>query len=194
MARHSMPYIKANDLFEEARERYEQTSPRWRNKWWEVICDIWERCAEWHNKYELDKITKKVIERVKQVIDGIIEKVPINYAKGTKLCYLFKFYDANGVLLFSKVGTTERGILVRIKEEMRKYKKSGFNVKGVAIESVIDCGEIPPEGPESAARSYFIAKNPKSFTKNDRFSRFDISVNEFNNCVNNYLQNQCAGG
>lgn len=136
--------------------------------------------------YLLDEARKKFCSKVKKVIEGIVEKVPIIFGKGTKLCYLFKFYDSNSNLLFSKIGTTERTIMARIKEEIRSYQKR-YDVLGVVIESVIDCGDIPPEGAESYARSEFIKRNPASYAKNDRFLGYDIPVEEFNSLVLGYL-------
>ena len=182
----SMAYIEENNLFEEAKERYENTTKRWKSSWWSVICNIYDKCAEWRKKYELDKINLVIIERVKRAFEGIINKVKITFAHGTKQCYLFKFYDRDGNLLFSKIGMTERTVEARLKEEIRNYKKS-FDVCGVVVESVIDCKEIPAEGAESHLRGYFIKKYPQNYVKNDRFVGIDIDVNEFNEVVNNYL-------
>ena len=181
-----MNYVKKHGLFEEAKERYENTTNRWKDQWWAVICEIWDTCHEWRDKYELDKIAKTIIEKVKKVINGIIEKVPIVFAKGTKLCYLFKFYDENGDLLFSKVGTTERTIMRRLREEIRYYQKGGFNVYGATIESVFDTGDIEPEGAQDFAKGYFIKKFRNCYIRNDRFA-CDIDVDEFNNLISNYL-------
>ena len=180
-------YMIKNNLFEEAYASYEKCrSNRWLGKWWETVCTIYDSCRTWRNKYLLNRDERTVIKRVKEIIEGIIEKVPIIFGNGTKLCYLFKFYDSEGNLLFSKIGTTERAILQRLKEEIRKYKKS-FDIYGVVIESVWDCGDIPPEGAESFVRAHFIKNNPTSYVKNDRFLKYDISVAEFNDCVKAYL-------
>ena len=187
MATNSMQYVKENNLFEEAKERYEKTSRRWKAQWWAVIEDIYNRCKEWRAKYILENET--VLERIKKTISGIVEKVPIIFAKGSKLCYLFKFYDSDGNLLFSKIGTTARTITTRLKEEIKQYSKN-YDIEGVVIESVIDCGDIPPEGAESEARAKFIQQCPSSYIKNDRFLEFDIAVEDFNNCILSYL-NKC---
>lgn len=156
-------------------------------------CDLlgyaWSTIRNYTYKYYylLEKAKEKFCTVVKKIICGIVEKVPIVFAKGTKLCYLFKFYDSKGDLLFSKVGTTERRLLTRLKEEMRSYDKAGYDIYGVTIESVFDCGTAPPEGAESFARAEFIARNPKSFIKNDRFYQYDIPTEDFNNCVISYL-------
>ena len=156
------------------------------------MCDLlgyaWNTIRNYQYKYAylLEKAKEKFCTIVKEIIKGIVEKIPIVFGKGTKVCYLCKFYDSNGNLLFSKVGTTERTVMTRIKEEMRKYGKQ-FDVCGAVIESVFDCGALPPEGAESAVRSYFIKKYPQAYIKNDRFMGIDINVDDFNSCVKNYL-------
>ena len=77
--------------------------------------------------------------------------------------------------------------MTRLNEEWRRYEKSGYDIWGVEIESVFDCGNTPPEGAESCARAEFIARNPKSFIKNDRFIGYNIPVEDFNDCVSTYL-------
>lgn len=101
------------------------------------------------------------------------------YEKGTNQAYLFKFYDGDGNLIFSKVGTTVRTVQVRIKEEIRQYRKNGFDVQTAVIESVFDCEDMPPEYFESYVRARYIAKSRKSYKVNDRFIQYDISVKEF---------------
>ena len=173
-------------MFEEAKARYEKTTKQWKEKWWNTICEIWEKFEKWQKLYRLDRVTKVVLKIAQYASDRIVTKVPIVFAKGTKLCYLFKFYDSEGNLLFSKVGTTEDTIKSRLSAEIRSYSKK-HPVEYAIVESVIDCGDIPPEGAESATRALFIRKVPKSFIKNDRFFGYDIDVKEFNTCVKNYL-------
>lgn len=144
----------------------------------------------WKFSHLLEEACKKFCSVVKEIILGIVEKVPILFAKGTKLCYLFKFYDGNGDLLFSKVGTTERTIKKRISEEINYYNNHGIDVWGATIESVFDTGDLEPEGAQDYVKSYYIKKYRNTYIKNDRF-RCDLDVNEFNELISNYL---CAQG
>lgn len=105
------------------------------------------------------------------------------FAKGINQVYLFKFYDNDGNLIFSKVGTTTRTIEIRIKEEIRQYTKSGFTIGRATVESVFDCGGVPPEGLESFIRWTFILRARKTYKVNDRFIGYDISTKEFNKFV-----------
>lgn len=194
MVNPTMAEMKREGLFEDAKEKYENTSKSWKKRWWAVVCEIWENFTEWQEKYDLNmdtmtiikKTIKKIVSRTKKNCAKIIEKVPVVFAKGTKICYLFKFYDSNGELLFSKIGTTERTVGRRLNEEISQYSKK-YDINKAVVESVFDCGTIHPEGAESAARAEFIMQNPTSFIKNDRFLGFDIKVEDFNNCVQNYL-------
>ena len=99
----TMSEMRENGLFEDAKEKFENTSKSWKKRWWTVVCDIWDNFVQWQEKYDLDrvamtiitKVVKKIIKRARKTRDDIIEKVPVVFAKGTKLCYLFKFYDDN---------------------------------------------------------------------------------------------------
>lgn len=186
----SMEDCRKMGAFEEAKMRYENTNKRWKNAWWQVLCDIWDTFVEWQERYCLDKIEKTIEAIVKKRRSrpraDIIEKVPIIFAKGTKLCYLFKFYDFDGNLIYSKVGTTEGTIRRRLSDELRSYRKNGDPIAYAVIESVINTSHYWPEGAESCARAAFIKKYNEYFIKNDRFT-WDIDVNEFNRVVANYL-------
>lgn len=133
----------------------------------------------------LEKAKERFFSGIKEVVSGIVKKCAIVFGKGTKLCYLFKFYDSDGNLLFSKIGKTIRNIQTRAREEIEDYRKN-YDIKGVIIESVIDCGDVNPELAESQARSFFGQRYKGTFRSKDRFL-YDIPTEEFNECVNNYL-------
>jgi hypothetical protein len=105
----------------------------------------------------------------------------------TEKCYLFKFYGENNTLLFSKIGTTTRSPMARLKEEIKGYRRSRFLINKVEVCAVIDCGNIPAEGAESILRATFIKQFPNSFKKNDRFFGVDIPTETFKNIVEGYL-------
>ena len=179
--------------FEGAKERYEATSRRWKSAWWDVLCDIWDNFTKWQSKYSLDKVAMTIIEIVEKVAKkrksrpraDIIEKVPIIFAKGTKLCYLFKFYDSNGELVYTKVGTTERTIRERLSEELRQYRKNN-DISHATVESVFDTGDLFPEGVQDYIKGIWMRKYNKYYVRNDRFT-CDIPTDDFNNLVAGYL-------
>ena len=128
-----------------------------------------------------------LLEQAKRFFCHVTKKVKKVLRGGKQLVYLFKFYDSDGKLICSKVGTTTRLPEERLKEEIKYYQKHGIPVADTEICSVIDCGAIPCEGAESATRAAFIHKFPDAFCKNDRFFGVDIPTRTFNQIVKNYL-------
>jgi len=133
---------------------------------------------------------KNLLEEAKKLFQKV-EIVIISKAKnlgkvGEEKCYLFKFYEDNKIL-FTKVGTTTRETMTRLKEEIKSYTRSGFKITKVIIENVVNCGSIPAEGLESFCRAKFMLKYPNTFKKNDRFMGVDIPVEYFNNLTKMYL-------
>lgn len=150
---------------------------------------------------EIQKWTGYAVSTIKGYIkkfSGLLEKacktfyhVTLKVKKvlrgGKQLVYLYKFYNENGELICSKVGTTTRLPEQRLKEEIKYYKKRGIPVASADICSVIDCGVYPAEGAESVTRAAFIHRYPDAFKKNDRFFGVDIPTMTFNKIVKNYL-------
>lgn len=99
--------------------------------------------------------------------------------------YLFKFYTENEII-FSKIGTTAKNCLQRLKDEIRYYTKRGFNITKVEICEIIDCGETPAESYESYLRALFIKKFPNTWKKNDRFFGISIPVDIFTKLCTEY--------
>ena len=128
-----------------------------------------------------------LLEKAQATFYRITQKVKKVLRGGKQLVYLYKFYDAFGKLICSKVGTTTRLPEQRLKEEIKYYQKHDIPVDHAEICSVIDCGAIPAEGAESITRAAFIRKHPEAFCKNDRFFGVDISTRAFNKIVNDYL-------
>ena len=128
-----------------------------------------------------------LFEQAKKIFYHVTKKVKAVLRGGRQLVYLFKFYDSDGKLICSKVGTTTRLPEQRLAEEVKYYQKHGVPVGSTEICSVIDCGAIPCEGAESATRAAFIHKYPDAFHKNDRFFGVDIPARVFNAIVKRYL-------
>lgn len=100
-------------------------------------------------------------------------------------CYLFRFYDENKNLVCSKVGTTTRKVVQRLKEELRT--KTYADCRFAIIDRVYDCGDIPAEGLESRIRAEYIKKYPNSFKKNDRFINTYFDLKEIDKIVKEYF-------
>ena len=133
-----------------------------------------------------------LLDKAKKIFYHVTKKAQAVLRGGKQLVYLFKFYDSDGKLICSKVGTTTRLPEQRLQEEVKYYQKHGIPVADTEICSVIDCGTIPCEGAESITRAAFIRKFPDAFHKNDRFFGVDIPVRTFNQIVKNYLAEEIA--
>ena len=180
--------LRDND-FVEALSRLENTSIQWVAHWWECCCTIFERNPYLANQYRKDRInfTFRPIENRGKLI-------PIYYYNGKEIytngvvdlldsvankCYLFRFFDADDNLVYSKVGTSTRKVIDRIKQELRSYEKKG--VVSCVVDRVYDCGDKPPEGMESYFRAMYIRDCPQDFVKNDRFFRTAFDLEQADN-------------
>lgn len=182
-------YIEHND-FEGALERFNETTKQWKRHWFETCETIAKNCIEWTKKYILDPISLS-IETAKEIIkytktrrcSGFI--IPMNYlsdcgedVKGQQTLYLFKFYNSNHEIIFSKIGTTKVSVNERLRQEVAEYLKK-FDVASVDVCKIYDCGEMPAESYESFLRATLIKKYPNTWHKNDRFFGVNIPTETF---------------
>lgn len=184
-------YYVQNDDFEGALERFRATSKRWKAYWFDVCAQIAENCAEWAKRYIIDPIAQTIEEKIKVARarrDFQIDTQGLDLLDDAKeKCYLFRFFDADGNRICSKVGTTTRKVIQRLKEELSSdtYRKMG--AVSAVIDRVYDCGDYPAEGLESQFRALYILKHPESFKKNDRFIFQDFDLEEADKIVSNYF-------
>lgn len=114
-------------------------------------------------------------------------KIPMNFlpgcgddVPGQKTVYLIKFYtDNREIPVFSKIGTTERTVEKRLRDEIAYYRKRGFDIRSTDICKIVDCGTGKPERLESFLRSVFMGKYGEAWRKNDRFFGIDIPIDYF---------------
>lgn len=100
--------------------------------------------------------------------------------KDSPQVYLAKFYTNNDEIpKFSKIGTTEKSVEMRIRQEIADYFKKGFELTRVEICKILPTGYLPPEAYESYLRAILNKKYYKNFQKNDRFFDTDISTEIF---------------
>lgn len=83
--------------------------------------------------------------------------------------YLFRFYDSHYNFVCSKVGTTTRKVLQRLREELSSDTYKKLDCTYAIIDRVYNCSERPAEGLESFIRAEYIRLHPGAFKKNDRF-------------------------
>ena len=181
MAKSCSVYITQND-FEGCLERFETSLNRWKSHWFETLTIIYNNSKEWAEKYILDPITqtvKKLTEKIISVCSfGNIDFIgckPIE-TDGIEQFYILELLDNNNNLIWSKVGTTTRRTMKRMREHLDYYKKN--DVKKINVLRLWDCGEDPAECYESFFRAYYIKKYPGTFNKNDRFTKVKFDLNE----------------
>ena len=163
--------------FLSALENLLNTTPRWAREWYGVCCEIYEADEQLATQFRKDE-ANQTFYRYSITADDR----PIWYYNdkeiwtngnidlmdwATEKCYLFRFYDEDDALVFSKVGTTTKKVLDRLKREMKEYEK--FGVVKAVIDRVYNCGNYPAEGLESLIRNVYIQEHPTAFHKNDRF-------------------------
>lgn len=191
----SMSWYVANNDFEGAVERFESTNARWKGAWFDTCEQIFKKCKEWATSYILNPIEKTIKKIVKIVTPRktkysetiqILEGVDL-LDEANEKCYLFRFLNDENEMVCSKVGTTTRKVLQRLKEELRSNTYKNLGCTKAIIERVYDCGDIPAEGLESYFRAKYIKKYPDSFKKNDRFMNQFFDLCEADNIVQEYF-------
>ena len=160
-----------NDL-EGAISRLNTTTPRWYEKWFEVCKEIYNASKKWAKLYILDPIAKTIkklvaLPKTKKPGIDVAEGCSLETA-GTEKCYLIEFFDENDNSICSKVGTTTRTVLERIREELNSKTYKSMGAVRCVIHRIYDCGNIPAEGLESYFRAKYIRKYPESFI-NEKF-------------------------
>lgn len=115
---------------------------------------------------------------------GIKFECPDITDKDSEKFYLIRAFNAEGERVFSKVGTTIREMLIRMKEHLKAYKDLG--IVQIVVDRIWDCGNIPAEGYESWFRAWYIRKWPDKFSKNDRFFDVDFDLEEAQNIFTQY--------
>lgn len=132
-----------------------------------------------------NKVTKSEAVSVNKTIHPNIEFICPDVSKDSDKFYLIRAFKADGTRVFSKVGTTIREILIRMKEHLRAYANLG--VVRIVVDKIWDCGNIPSEGVESWFRALYIRKWPEKFNKNDRFFDVDFDLEEAENLFKQYI-------
>ena len=187
--------IAEND-FLAALENLHRTTSHWMSHWFQGCLQIMENDPNWKARFvpdyeylDFSPVTADNIDfhqvwyhNGKEIlVNGDIDLLDEVEQK----CYLFRFFDSNNQLVCSKVGTTTKPILIRIKSELREYAK--LDVCTCVIDRIYDCGELPAEGMESYFRAEYIRKHPQAFKKNDRFVSVAFDLIEADHICRSYL-------
>lgn len=191
--------VNEND-FLSALENLETANGRWASHWYNCCMEIMENDPRWKAQFEPDaefyefhpitahgKTAQTNFHSIwfyngKEILtNGRVNLLD----EADQKCYLFRFFDTEGNLVCSKVGTTTKPILIRIKSELREYEK--LNVVSCVIDRIYDCGHLPAEGMESKFRCEYIRRHPEAFRKNDRFFSVAFDLEEADRICSAYL-------
>ena len=173
--------IIANNDFEQAKEKFENTTPRWKKYWFDCCKQIMENCKEWAKKYIIDPINM-IIQPIANVIKKIKPK-----KEGTSNTYLIKMFDENGSWIFTKIGKAND-----IKKRMLDFRNHEYKRDGVIISNteVIKSYELPNDDLaqilESFMRNYFRKNKTEEYHPNDRFDAFEPTEEDLKTFENYY--------
>ena len=191
--------IAEND-FMSALENLEHANKRWANYWFNCCLKIMEQDPHWKAQFTPDEEYCEFHPVTAHGKTAQTDFCPVWFYNGKEIltngrvdlldnaeqkCYLFRFFDADGKLVCSKVGTTTKPILIRIKSELREYEK--LDVVTCVIDRIYDCGQIPAEGMESYFRAEYIRRHPEAFRKNDRFFNVAFDLADADRICSAYL-------
>lgn len=165
MSKAQQEYINRNDL-EGAYKRYDTARANWKEHWWSVVVEIWNKCKDWAKKFALDLENHKLVKLVKR---GRPAKVAnIEYACEAEGCgaYIVQHFDSKGRILWTKVGKADN-----VRKRLAEHLKSDY--KGEAFSAI--CLHFFPAknknhalSVENVLRDHFEAKGCR-LLGNDRF-------------------------
>jgi hypothetical protein len=182
-------YVENEDL-DGAYDRYCSTTNRWKSYWFDVCNQIFQQSKEWAKKYIIDPVKQSIEIRVAQKRERKnydIQIKPDFKNESNQKCYLFRFFNAEGERICSKIGTTTRDVMKRMREELSSPTYTRMGAVRAVVDRVYDCGNIPAEGLESYFRAEYIKQFPNSFKKNDRFINEDFDLAQADEIAKNYL-------
>ena len=143
-------------------------------------------------KFFISKTKKIVSATFNRVFKSEKKSVAINILEnaGEDICdteqvYLFKFYNPQGEIVFSKIGTSGKSVIKRLRDEIGEYSKK-FSLDFVDVCKIYPCGEMPAESYESMLRALLIKQFPGTWKRNDRFFGVDIPTERFEEICENF--------
>ena len=111
-------YINRNDL-NGAYKRFVSAYRNWKDHWWAVVVEIWDRCKEWAKDYVLDVLNRtllpKLIKRGRKSIANVEYECDA-YGMGA---YVVQHFDAQDNPLWIKVGKAN-DVHKRLNEHLTK--------------------------------------------------------------------------
>ena len=159
-------YIANND-FEGAKTRLENTSPCWRGRWFQVCQTIFNNCTDWAEHYILDPIKKAIIAIGKKIHKTLAKVRQVD----TAYVYIAKIYDPDDNWIYTKIGKA-----VDVSKRFKQIVGKGYAHQKVGRVEAIQLFEMASEDKaltlESAIRHYLIHDRNHTLIPNDRFAPF----------------------
>ena len=170
----TMDEIREANLFEEAKERYEAChSNRWKNQWWEIICEIWKKTSKWIKKYVLDPVNKLVLKIGEQV-------------ENVSYTYWITLLNENNERIWNKIGKADDP-LHRWEQILKNSYCTRWGVTKYRVNKVWKRVNEPAEGLESYLRAMLIKAHPDDYVPNDRFC-CDLTTEEVFGYAADYIK------
>ena len=152
----TMNEIRANNDFEEAKERYETCdSNRWKNQWWELLCEIFHKAKKWANKYILDPVNK-IVQKIGETVNTV------------SFTYWITLLNDNDERVFEKIGKSDSPYS-RFGQILKQNYCTQWGVTKYRINKIWKRVNEPAEGLESYLRAMLIKAHPRDYVPNDRF-------------------------
>lgn len=131
----TMADYRAQNNLEGAYERFTTAYKTWKSRWWAVVEEIFDSCAEWAKKYNIDRIHRTLIKIVRKrgrprkfILNEIMEfRCP---AQGCG-AYIVQHFDADGEPLWIKCGKAD-DVQIRLEQHFKSDYK-GQAVSGVCL-------------------------------------------------------------
>ena len=165
MSKAQQDYINRNDL-EGAYTRYDNARANWKEHWWSVVVEIWNKCKDWAKKFALDLENHKLVKLVKR---GRPAKVSnIEYACEAEGCgaYIVQHFDSKGRILWTKVGKADN-VQKRLVQHI-KSDYAGEAVRALCLHFFPAVDEDHALSIENVLRRHFRKQGYKKLG-NDRF-------------------------
>lgn len=182
-------YVLSGD-FQGSKERMEKANKRWKGYWFECCIEISEKFIVYKEKYIFDKENLTItLKKVKPRNAETRISNPHSYDLDTEnnYFYLIKFYDERDNFLRSKIGTTTRPLVARLREHFYKNTPySKMNAEYLIIDKIYTCIKNP-EGLESYIKGLLMLEYTK--IGNDQFLE-DIDWEDYDRIIQEYLQKE----
>lgn len=158
-------YITNNDLLG-AYRRFETAYKNWKDHWWSVVKEIWERCSNWAREWILDPITRTLMPQTIRH-RGRKSSAMVGYrceAQGMG-AYIVQHFDDKDTRLWTKVGKADDVQKRLIQHLTKDYKKIATRAECIAFYPAKNSDHALSI--ENVLRNFFNQKYP--LLGNDRF-------------------------